>query len=64
MRKPAFSYVKTKAQKFQASSHFLWLYSPKSVGGPGRKPRRHVFSCRGSCVMRLVIRRRRNGQGV
>ena len=33
--------------KFQASSHFLWLYSPVCVGH-GRKPRRHVFSERGS----------------
>ena len=33
--------------KFQASSHLLWLYSPVSVG-PGRKPRRPVFSERGS----------------
>ena len=33
--------------KFQASSHFLWLYSPVCVG-PGRKPRRPVFSERGS----------------
>ena len=31
--------------KFQASSHFLWLYSPV---GPGQKPRRPVFSQRGS----------------
>ena len=29
--------------KFQASSHILWLYSPVCVG-PGRKPRRPVFS--------------------
>ena len=33
--------------KFQASSHLLWLYSPLCVG-PGRKPRRPVFSERGS----------------
>ena len=33
--------------KFQASSHILWLYSPVCVG-PGRKPRRPVFSERGS----------------
>ena len=33
--------------KFQASSHLLWLYSPVCVG-PGRKPRRPVFSRRGS----------------
>ena len=36
--------------KFQVSSHFLCLYSPVCVG-PGRKPRRPVFSQRGSnCV--------------
>ena len=33
--------------KFQASSHLLWLYSPVCVGS-GRKPRRPVFSERGS----------------
>ena len=33
--------------KFQASSHLLWLYSLVCVG-PGRKPRRPVFSQRGS----------------
>ena len=33
--------------KFQASSHLLWLYMPVCVG-PGRKPRRPVFSERGS----------------
>ena len=33
--------------KFQASSHFPWLYSPVCVG-PGQKPRRLVFSQRGS----------------
>ena len=33
--------------KFQASSHLLWLHSPVLVG-PGRKPRRPVFSQRGS----------------
>ena len=33
--------------KFQASLHFLWLYSLVFVG-PGRKPRRPVFSERGS----------------
>ena len=33
--------------KFQVSSHLLWLYSPVCVG-PGRKPRRPVFSQRGS----------------
>ena len=35
--------------KFQASSHFLWLYSLVCVG-PGRKPRRPVFSQRGSSL--------------
>ena len=29
--------------KFQASSHLLWLNRPVYVG-PGRKPRRPVFS--------------------
>ena len=33
--------------KFQASGHLLWLYSPV-CNGPGRKPRRPVFSERGS----------------
>ena len=33
--------------KFQASSHFLWLYRPVCVG-PGKKPRIPVFSQRGS----------------
>ena len=33
--------------KFQASSSFLSLYRPVCVG-PGRKPRRPVFSRRGS----------------
>ena len=32
--------------KFQASSNLLWLYRPVCVG-PGRKPRRPVFSQRG-----------------
>ena len=36
--------------KFQASSHHLWLYSPVCVG-PGRKPRRPVFSERGSFLI-------------
>ena len=31
----------------QASNYLLWLYSPVCVG-PGRKPRRPVFSQRGS----------------
>ena len=33
--------------KFQAPSHLLWLYSLVRVG-PGRKPRRPIFSQRGS----------------
>ena len=33
--------------KFQAYSNLLWLYSPVCVG-PGQKPRRPVFSERGS----------------
>ena len=33
--------------KFQASSHILWLYRTVCVG-PGQKPRRPVFSQRGS----------------
>ena len=33
--------------KFQASSHLMWLYRPVCVG-PDRKPRRPVFSERGS----------------
>ena len=33
--------------KFQAASHLMRLYSPVSVG-PGRKPRRPVFSQQGS----------------
>ena len=36
--------------KFQASSHLLWLYSLVCVG-PSRKPRRPVFSQRGSNVI-------------
>ena len=35
--------------KFRACSHLLWLHSLVSVG-PGRKPRRPVFSERGSYV--------------
>ena len=38
--------------KFQASSHLLWLYSPVCVG-PGQKPRRPVFSQRGSNLLNL-----------
>ena len=33
--------------KFQASSHLIWLYSLVCIG-PGTKPRRPVFSERGS----------------
>ena len=36
--------------QFQASSHLLWLYSPVCVG-PGRKPRRSVFSQRGTVTL-------------
>ena len=35
--------------EIQASSHILWLNSPVCVR-PGRKPRRPVFSERGSIV--------------
>ena len=38
--------------KFQASGHLLWLYSLVCVG-PGRKPRRPVFSERGSFSFRF-----------
>ena len=41
--------------KFQASKHLLWLYSPVCVG-PGRKPRRTVFSQRGSFLAQLSRR--------
>ena len=44
--------------KFQASSHLLWLHRPVCVG-PGRKPRRPVFSQRGSyrpCSKRTNLR--------
>ena len=51
-----FRYIESKSlfylnAKFQASSQPLWLYSPVCVG-PGRKPRRPVFSQRGSYVNR------------
>ena len=39
--------------KIQASSHLLWLYSPVCVR-PGRKPRRPVFSQRGSYKLRVL----------
>ena len=41
--------------KFQVSSHLLWLYSPVCVG-PGRKPRRPVFSQRGSSIVAEVLK--------
>ena len=37
--------------KFQAFSYLVWLYSPDCVG-PGRKPRRPVFSQRGSYYLK------------
>ena len=40
--------------KFQASSSFLSLYRPVCVG-PGRKPRRPVFSRRGSFILGLGL---------
>ena len=39
--------------KFQASSHRVWFYSPVCVG-PGRKPRRLVFSERGSIDVETI----------
>ena len=39
--------------KSQASSHLVWLYSSVCVR-PGRKPRRPVFSQRGSFVILVV----------
>ena len=42
--------------KFQASSHLLWLYRPVCIG-PGRKPRRPVFSERGSYASDVNVRR-------
>ena len=39
--------------KVQASSHRLWLYSLVCVE-PGRKPRRQVFSLRGSNVNDVI----------
>ena len=41
--------------KFQASIHLLWLYRPVCVG-PGRKPRRPVFSQRGSYEYTLHVK--------
>ena len=43
--------------KFHASRHLLWFYSPDYVG-PGRKPRRQVFSQRGSYINRHHFCRR------
>ena len=40
--------------KLQASSYLLWLYSPVCVR-PGRKPRRPVFSQRGSIILILAL---------
>ena len=40
--------------KFQVSSHLVWLYSTVCVG-PGRRPRRPVFSERGSYVAKTKI---------
>ena len=45
--------------KSQDSSHLLWLYSPVCVG-PGRKPRRPVFSQRGSNVVSLCQSKMKN----
>ena len=47
--------------KFQASSHLLWLYSPVCIG-PGRKPRRPVFSQRASNNWQFGYPSRRNNQ--
>ena len=46
--------------KFQASSHLVWLYSPVCVG-PGWKPRRPVFSQRGSYNLQLTEELIQNG---
>ena len=40
--------------KFQASSHRLWLFSPVCVE-PGLKPRRQIFSRRGSFMSVSVL---------
>ena len=42
--------------KFQVSSHPLWLYSPACVR-PGRKPRRPVFSERGSFCSEFDVKK-------
>ena len=39
--------------EFHVSNHLLWLYSPVCIG-PGRKPRRPVFSERGSSRSRTI----------
>ena len=41
--------------KFQACIHLLLLYSPVCVG-PGRKPRRPVFSERGSIPLDSIVK--------
>ena len=52
-------------QKFHASRHLLWLYSPVCVG-PGWKPWRPVFSQRGSNIAvfctKCKLRQRRKTQ--
>ena len=48
--------------KFQASSHLLWLYSLVCVG-PGRKPRRPVFSQRGLNLFACFVERARYDMG-
>ena len=42
--------------EFQSSSHLLQLYSPVCVGS-GRKPRRPVFSKRGSSIGSVLVLR-------
>ena len=44
--------------KFHTSSHLLWLYRPVCVG-PGRKPRKPVFSQRGSYYSAFFLSARR-----
>ena len=39
--------------KFQASSLLLCLYRLVCIG-PGRKPQRPVFSCRGPCIVAIT----------
>ena len=43
-----------KSEISSQSSHLLWLYRPVCVG-PGRKPRRPLFSQRGSYVNGMQI---------